>query len=153
MSNKSIQQTLQLVKQLCQQRDFNLTTKRSNVLRLMLVAEKALSAYDIVDRYAVQYHQKISAVSVYRMLDFLIKAGLVHKLSSNSQYIVCSHIGCTHTHKMPMLLICDDCHGVEEVEIGNSLPPTLKKNMASTGFQLHDKQLELHGICLACQNL
>lgn len=153
MSDKNRQQTLQVVKQWCQQSDLTLTTKRSNVLQLMLVAEKALSAYDIVDNYVAQYQQKISAVSVYRMLDFLIKAGLVHKLSSSSQYIVCSHITCTHTHKMPMLLICNDCHQVEEIEIGNGLPPTLKKSLASTGFQLQDKQLELHGICLACQNL
>lgn len=153
MTDKNIQQTLQLVKQASQQSGLKFTTKRSNVLQLMLVAKKALSAYDIVDSYSVQYQQKISAVSVYRMLDFLINAGLVHKLSSNSQYIVCSHITCSHAHEMPMLLICNSCHQVDEVEIGNELSPALKKRAISSGFQLQDKQLELHGVCQSCQNL
>ncbi len=153
MTDKNTQQTLKFVKQVSQQSGLNFTTKRSNVLQLMLAAKKTLSAYDIVDGYSVQYQQKISAVSVYRMLDFLINAGFVHKLSSNSQYIVCSHITCSHAHETPMLLICNSCHQVDEVAIGNELLPVLKKSAVSSGFQLQDQQLELHGICKPCQNL
>ena len=153
MTDKNTQQTLQFAKQVSQQNGLKFTIKRSNVLQLMLVSKKALSAYDIVDDYFVQYQQKISAVSVYRMLDFLINAGLVHKLSSNSQYIVCSHITCSHAHETPMLLICNSCHQVGEVAIGNELLPALKKSAASSGFQLQDKQLEFHGTCKVCQSL
>ena len=153
MTDKTTQKTLQVAKQMSQQNGLKFTTKRSNVLQLMLEAKKALSAYDIVDDYSVQYQQKISAVSVYRMLDFLINAGLVHKLSSNSQYIVCSHITCSHAHETPMLLICNNCHQVDEVAIGNDLLPALKKSAAPSGFQLQNKQLEFHGICKACQEL
>lgn len=152
MTDKNTQQTLQFVKQVSQQTGLKLTTKRSNVLQLILMAKKALSAYDIVDGYSIQYQQKISAVSVYRMLDFLINAGLVHRLSSNSQYIACSHITCSHAHETPMLLICNNCNQVDEVAIGNELLPALKKSAATSGFQLQDKQLELHGICKACQD-
>lgn len=151
MSDKKRQQTLQKVKQFCQQRGLKLTAKRSNVLQLMLTEKKGLSAYDIVDRYLVQYQQKISPVSVYRMLDFLIATGLIHKLSSDSQYIACSHITCSHRHKMPLLLICNSCHQVEEVAVAKELSPALENNIVSTGFQLQDKQLELHGICQNCQ--
>jgi len=117
----------------------------------MLTEKKGLSAYDIVDRYLVQYQQKISPVSVYRMLDFLIATGLIHKLSSDSQYIACSHITCSHRHKMPLLLICNSCHQVEEVAVAKELSPALENNIVSTGFQLQDKQLELHGISQNCQ--
>jgi Fur family zinc uptake transcriptional regulator len=152
MLDKNIAETLRLIKKSCQQNDLNFTIKRSNVMQLMLVEEKSLSAYDIVDAYHIQFRQKISPVSVYRMLDFLIEAQLIHKLSSNGQYIACSHITGSHSHEIFMLLICNSCHQVEEVEIDNGLPPTLAKSMAHTGFQLKDKQLELQGICLACQN-
>jgi len=68
MSNKNRQQALQLVKQLCQQRGLKLTTKRSNILQLMLTEKKGLSTYDIVDSYLAQYHQKISYPTLYRRL-------------------------------------------------------------------------------------
>ncbi|PHS24692.1 MAG: transcriptional repressor [Methylophaga sp.] len=153
MSNKNRQQALQLVKQLCQQRGLKLTTKRSNILQLMLTEKKGLSTYDIVDSYLAQYHQKISPVSVYRMLGFLIVEKLVHKISSNSQYIVCSHITCSHSHQMPLFLICNNCNQVEEVDAANELPAALEKNIVSTGFQLQNKALELHGICQICKNI
>jgi len=152
MLDKNIQKTLQLVKQRCQQQGLSFTTKRCNVLRLMLKAEKALPAYDIVAAYHLQYGQKISPVSIYRMLDFLVAAQLVHKLSSSSQYAACTHITCRHAHEMPMFLICNQCSQVEEIGVKKLLPPALEKNMASTGFQLQDRQLELHGICSNCQN-
>lgn len=153
MENLSTQQTLRLIKQKCQQRNLNFTIKRSKVLQVMLLAKKAVSAYDIVDAYHAKYQQKISAISVYRMLDFLMEAQLIHKLLSSSQFIVCSHITCNHVHKMPMLLICNQCHQVEEVEIGDGLPPVLKKSILPTGFLSQDQQLELHGTCLICQKL
>jgi len=123
MTYKTTQQTLQFAKQVSQQNGLKFTTKRSNVLQLMLIAKEALSAYDIIDSYAAQYQQRISAVSVYRMLEFLINAGLVHKLSSNRQYIACLHITCSHAYQTPMLLICNRCHKVDEAAIGNKLLP------------------------------
>ena len=151
--NKNTQQILQAAQKQCQQQGLRFTTKRSNVLQLMLNEKKPLSAYDIMADYKTQYNQNISAVSVYRMLDFLIHAQFVHKLVSSSQYIVCSHITCHHAHEIPQLLICDTCHQVEEIGIGKLLASELEVNIAATGFKLQRQQLELHGTCINCQNL
>ncbi len=151
MSDNNSQQILQVAQQQCQQQGLRFTTKRSNVLWLMLLEEKPLSAYHIMDIYKARYHQNISAVSVYRMLDFLIEAQFVHKLQSGSQYIVCSHISCQHAHEIPKLLICDSCHQVEEINTGKSLASELEMTIAKTGFKLHTQQLELHGLCTRCQ--
>lgn len=153
MSQKDAQEVLQVAQQQCQQQGLRFTTKRSNVLQLMLSESKPLSAYDIMADYKTLYNQTLSAVSVYRMLDFLIQAQFVHKLLSSSQYLVCSHITCLHAHEIPQLLICDTCHQVEEKGIGKLLVSELEVNIASTGFKLQHQQLELHGICISCQNL
>ena len=152
MLDKNIQQTLQIIKQQCQQQGLSFTTKRRNVMQLLLEADKSMSAYDIADTYQRNYRQKISAVSVYRMLDFLIKAQSVHKLLSSNKYMACSHITCQHVHEVPLLLICNTCSQVKEFGIGKSLPSKLKEIMVSTDFKLQDQQLELHGLCADCQN-
>lgn len=153
MLDKKIQKTLQIIKQQCQQQGLSFTTKRTNVMRVILEADEALSAYDIADAYRSKYKQKISPVSIYRMLDFLIEAQSVHKLLSSNKYIACSHTTCQHTHEMPLFLICDACSQVKEVGIGESLPSQLQQLMASTSFKAQDKQLELHGACSNCQKL
>jgi Fur family zinc uptake transcriptional regulator len=153
MSDKSTKQVLQFAQQHCQQQGLRLTVKRSNVLQVMLDEAKPLSAYDIMAAYQVHFNQSISVVSIYRMLEFLIQARLVHKLLSSNQYLVCSHITCSHAHKVPMFLICDNCNQVEEVGIKKSLVSELKANIVSTNFKLQDQQLELHGICSGCRNL
>ncbi len=148
--DKAIQQTLQSAKKQCQQQGLRFTAKRSNVLKLMLFEDKPLSAYDIMDVYKASYNENISAVSIYRMLEFLIDAQFVHKLLTSSQYIACSHIRCQHKHETPKLLICDRCHQVEEVSLGKSLASELELKIAATGFTLRHQQLELHGICTRC---
>lgn len=151
MSDKTTEEVLQFAQQHCQQQGLRLTVKRSNVLQVMLDEAKPLSAYDIMAAYQAHFNQSISVVSIYRMLEFLIQARLVHKLLSSKQYLVCSHIRCSHAHKVPMFLICDNCNQVEEVGIKKSLVSELKANIVSTDFKLQDQQLELHGICSDCR--
>lgn len=154
MLAKKIQQTLQVIKQQCQQQGLSFTTKRTNVMRVILEADKAMSAYGIADAYRAKYKQKISPVSIYRMLDFfLIEAQSVHKILSSNKYIACSHTTCQHAHEIPLFLICDACSQVKEIGIGESLPSQLKKLLVSENFKVQDKQLELHGACANCQKL
>jgi len=153
MINKHIQHTLRVIKQQCQQQGLRFTTKRSEVMRVILEADTALSAYDIADAYYASYKKKISPVSVYRMLDFLIEAQSVHKLLTSNKYLACSHTTCEHAHETPLFLICDRCSQVEEIGIGGSLSSQLKNLMLSTNFKLQDKQLELHGACSDCQKI
>ncbi len=153
MLDKNTQQILQLVQQRCQQKNLRLTSKRSNVLQLMLDENKPLSAYDIMASYQIYFQESISVVSIYRMLNFLIQAQLIHKLLSSNKYLVCSHITCSHVHEIPQFLICNTCHQVEEVGIGKSLVSELEANIVSTGFKLQRQQLELYGICSDCQHL
>ena len=148
----NVKQVLQQAEKNCHDQGARLTPKRRYVLELLLSAEYPLSAYEIASLYQQQTEKKIPAMSVYRMLDFLIEQGLVHKLSSTNKYIACSHIACDHDHQTPQFLICDQCHDVQEIGIDTRLITALKESIAAKQFQLKSPQLELHGLCEACRS-
>jgi len=135
----------------CQENGGRLTDKRRIILELLLVSKQPQSAYDIADLYQQKTQEKIPAMSVYRMLDFLIDNGLVHKLSSTNKYLACSHIACDHSHQTPQFLICDKCNTVREVGIDNQLIAALQTSIKEQHFALNSPQLELHGLCNNCQ--
>jgi len=128
----------------------SLTEKRLKVLTVLLIAKQSLSAYDIVDGYQQEFNQSIPAMSVYRILDFLIKIGAVHKLVSLNQFLVCEHAACEHKHQNVQFLICDECHSVQEVLLGDNVINSLNQSVKNAGFSLNAPQLELHGTCIKC---
>ena len=146
-----IEKIIKKLQETCAQVGAKLTSKRKNVLIVLLNSKTPLSAYDIADRYQAQFHESLPVMSVYRMLDFLIKEKLAHKLETSGQYISCTHIACDHQHEAPQFLICDHCGSVKEVGIKKPLVDEIERSIQGIGFTLAHKQLELHGICKKCQ--
>jgi Fur family zinc uptake transcriptional regulator len=136
----------------CIEQGVKLTPKRKAVLLILLENEQPQSAYEISDLYQKKLSEKIPAMSVYRMLEFLIEQGLVHKLASTNKFLACSHITCSHSHQTPQFLICDQCQSVSEVGIDTTLIQALEKSIHQKHFQLNSPQLELHGVCERCQS-
>lgn len=142
---------IQQAEKLCLEQGGRLTPKRRQILEILLAKPQPLSAYEIAELYQQLLHENIPAMSVYRMLDFLISQGLVHKLASENKFIACSHIACDHNHQTPQFLICDNCQSVREVGIDTHLITALEKSIIDNHFQLSSPQLELHGLCENCQ--
>lgn len=135
----------------CQSLGERLTPKRERLLTLLLSADEPKSAYDLIADYDAQFGDAPPAMSVYRMLNFLVDAGLVHKLATTNQYMACSHIACEHAHQVPQFLICDECHAVEEVGMPRTLLEQLKASAGEAGFDMGNQQLEVHGRCRRCR--
>ncbi len=128
-----------------------LTKKRKNILFVLLQAEQPLSAYEIMAAYQEQFHETILAMSVYRMLNFLMDVKLVHKLATTNKYLACSHIASDHPHQVPQFLICDSCQAVNEIGIRQQIASELRTSIEDTGFAIENQQLELHGLCEHCR--
>ncbi|MCX4190266.1 Fur family transcriptional regulator [Methylophaga sp. OBS3] len=146
-----IEKILQKAENNCLEQGGRLTPKRRQVLEILLLKQQPLSAYEIAEHYQQMLGESIPAMSVYRMLDFLMTQGLVHKLSSANKFIACSHIACSHSHQTPQFLICDNCQSVSEIGIENMLINALEKSIRDNDFELKSRQLELHGLCKGCQ--
>ena len=148
--NESTDYVVAQAERTCSESGLRLTPKRRNVLLTLLRAGAPQSAYELAARYLADFGESIPAMSVYRMLDFLVQVKLAHKLDTTNQYLACAHITCDHQHEVPQFLICDQCHGVAEIGVGKALVEQLKQSVERTGFQLKRRQLELHGVCASC---
>lgn len=142
--------TLEAAEQYCIAHGSKLTTKRKQVLTALIESSKALSAYELVDICNQKLQASLPAMTVYRILDFLENAGLVHKLNLANKYVACSHISCDHSHGTPQFLICKTCSAVNEVSISNRVIAELTATVEQANYQLLSPQIELNCLCQQC---
>ena len=138
------------VEQYCGKHGIRLTERRKQVLSELLQSEKALSAYELIDDCNKQAKKNISAMSIYRILDYLESQRLIHKLNLTNKYVACSHIACEHGHVTSQFLICGECNKVEEVNVPLSTISALKASVEDAGFNLVSPHLELKCLCGSC---
>ena len=136
----------------CATRGLRLTEQRRQILVLLAEAAKPLGAYDLLEsiQQTSSKHQpskRIAPVIVYRALDFLLEAKLIHRLESRNAFIICPH---RHTNEETIVfMICETCGRAEEAE--SSLVQDSLEQLAQTrSFQLKSKVIELSGICQLC---
>ena len=142
--------TLNSAEEQCRHRGTRLTHKRRAVLKGLVSAGRAMSAYELVDYCERELGESIPSMSVYRILDFLVNEKLAHKLKLANRYVACVHIACNHRHAVPQFLICTECYRVEEVDISRSTMNALKQNVECAGFELVSEQIEVDCICSHC---
>ncbi|MDG2472377.1 MAG: Fur family transcriptional regulator [Pseudomonadales bacterium] len=150
MTHSTINKTLENAEAMCRDTGVRLTPKRKRALAILLEAGSPISAYELVDLYNARFNESLTAMSAYRMLNFLVEEMLAHRLNSVNKYTACEHINCNHAHDLPQFLICDNCHSVSEANIRQEILDKLKSDILSSGFSIENQQLELHGVCVKC---
>ncbi len=150
MQQQQLEQIVSKAKDMCANSGARLTEKRQQILELLLVSNIPLSAYEIADNYNKATNSSITAMSVYRMLEFLESEQLAHKLQSTNKYVACSHISCEHDHEVPQFLICSDCQQVKEIAIPKTIINDLQSQVNEAGYKLTNSQLELQCVCDQC---
>ncbi|MFO1184252.1 MAG: Fur family transcriptional regulator [Bauldia sp.] len=122
----------------------SLTANQATVLEVLRQAGRPLSAYQILDKTAVKGVR--APPQVYRALDKLIDAGLVHRIASLNAFLFCEHPN--HQDDVAFA-ICDSCGRVTEVSMSEA-EPVLAQSAAGEGFKLRAAHAELRGVCGAC---
>ena len=123
----------------------SVTGSRKKILELFLDSKGALAHGDIEKKTG----EKFDRVTVYRTLQIFLEKGIIHNIptSDNSvRYALCQS-DCTegHHHDDHVHFICARCGTVtclDDVHI-----PALK---LPAGFQVHDCQMVVNGICRDC---
>ncbi len=128
----------------CRVRGLRLTKPRGQVLAILTRARKPLGAYDIIARMPAG----TKPPTVYRALEFLLAAGLVHRIESLAAYVSC-HCHADHAHDGAQFLICDGCGAVEELHV-HTLDPSVKRALKGEGFRPRSWKMEIHGACASC---
>ena len=151
MNKKTLSGIMTKAAEMCARSGGRLTEKRKRVLEVLVASKVPLSAYEVADMYNKHADDgAMPAMSVYRILDFLEFEQLVHKLSSTSKYVACSHIACDHGHEVPQFLICRKCQAVKEIAISKMVIDQIDDQVSQAGYALTNSQLELQCLCESC---
>jgi Fur family zinc uptake transcriptional regulator len=139
---------LTLAEEYCRERGEKLTPIRRKVLELLLNSGRATKAYSLLDEMR-QIHPGSAPPTVYRALDFLLSAGLVHRIESINAFTVCHDLTqCQHG----ILVVCQQCGNVTELH-QPKLRQALVAQIEDSGYRLASDEIELKGLCSACQAL
>jgi len=124
-----------------------LTPLRRRVLEEIASSHHAVGAYEILDRLARKGGSRLAPISVYRALDALLEAGIVHRLESRNAFFAClvPHAGDRHQ----IVLACERCGMVAEVP-GEPVFQGIAGAARTAGFVPSRSVVEVAGECGRC---
>ena len=128
-------------------REKTLTKNQLRVLERLEAETGPLSAYTLLDRLRDEGFR--APLQVYRALDGLMKAGLVHRLESLNAFVACAGPH-DHGHAMTAFAICDSCGQVAEIS-DHAVGEQLDDWVGSTGFVAQKAVIEFRGTCAKCR--
>lgn len=130
---------------LCAQRGLRLTAIRRRVLELIWENHRPTKAYDLLGAISAE-RGNAAPPTVYRALDFLLEAGLVHKIESLNAFIGCD---AGHDSGHPKFLICRSCERVAEIP-SPEVDSAIAREADRAGFTVDRETIEIGGLCDAC---
>ncbi len=131
----------------CLAQNIKLTSLRWSVIEMLAQQVQPVSAYDLQDKLnkAEESNKHYNIMSLYRVLDFLQKNELIHKIYSNNTYSLCCH----PEKKICQLFICNTC-GNKKERHDVSLEERLQVLTKEDGFTITDHAIEIKGLCRDC---
>jgi Fur family zinc uptake transcriptional regulator len=125
-----------------------LTPLREHVFQAIAAAShRAIGAYEVLDRLARQ-GERLAPISVYRAIDALVAAGIVHRFESRNAFFAC-HAG--HEQRQ-LVLACERCNSVAEVD-GASVFTAIDEVAERASFSASSAKgavVEVWGLCGNC---
>ena len=129
----------------CLKLGLRLTAIRREVLRLVWKSHAPIKAYELLEQMH-QKNPKTAPPTVYRALEFLQKAGLVHRIESLNAYVGCGNPSEPH---IGQFLICESCGAVAEIN-AQKITNALNEQASKLGFDTQQQLVEIKGICPQC---
>ncbi|MGA7329845.1 MAG: Fur family transcriptional regulator [Rhodomicrobium sp.] len=134
-------------KRRCQEMGVKWTALRDKVFRQVAASHHPMSAYDLVASLTKEGNP-IAPISIYRILEVLKEAGLVHRLESRNAFFACmtAHENARHT----ITFICRDCDRVAEIGAPDAYG-AIGEATEAAGFTLGTVLIEVGGLCGECR--
>jgi len=143
---RCVAEALQDAQARCRARGLRLTRIRHRVLEIIWRGHQPVKAYDILDELS-RNGQKTAPPTVYRSLDFLVQAGLVHRVETLNAFVGCPHGQGDHSAQ---LLICSQCGTIAEID-DPLIRTVLIEGGERHGFDVKPQTLEIRGLCPVCR--
>ncbi len=131
---------------LCRQQNARLTPTRRRVLSVIWQSHRPLGAYAITEAINQTEH-RVLPPTVYRVIDFLLELGLIHRIDSLNAYIGCAFPDAPHSDTF---LICRQCGSVAEC-CDDIIEQAISEATQRARFLPESRSLEILGLCPGCQ--
>jgi len=127
-----------------------LTTLRKDVLSIFIHYQKPLSAYDAL-ALLKKNRKTAEAMTIYRVIEYLMKHHILHRISSENKYVFCTQIddGHNHSHHHGLFFICQQCLTSKEIT-DKSFETFLNTLSTDHHFFLDQSFVEIKGLCGQC---
>ena len=131
----------------CLKKKKSLTLSRTLVIKTLSKYKKPISAYELRDEINSNGDVNINISQIYRVLEFWIDLGLIHKISSINKFLLCITPKEKHTH---MLNFCTVCEKVFET-CNEQMGLNFKKSTAKLDLTFNNTRcVEIPVICTQC---
>lgn len=126
------------------------TTLRRRVFEEIAGSHHAIGAYDVLERLR-ERGTRLAPISVYRAIDALLGAGVIHRLESRNAFFAC-HSAHAADRDDQLILACERCGRVAEVP-GRSVFEAIAGAVRAARFQPGHTVAEVTGLCADCRAL
>ena len=130
------------------EKNLRFTDLRRKVFEEIASTRASVGAYEVLDRLAKK-GTRLAPISVYRALDALLEAGVVHRLESKNAYFACNRLHQPRTGRRPMFLSCEKCGVVQEVD-GDDIFRAIDEAAQGAEFEPRVRFVEVSGTCKDC---
>jgi Fur family transcriptional regulator, zinc uptake regulator len=137
---------LEHAEQVCREQGVTFTPIRRDVYQLLCRHGQPVGAYELLDELK-KTRPRAAPVTVYRALDFLLEAGLAHKINKLNAFMACRGSDLSHSG---LMLICSRCSNVIELE-DRGVESSIQRSAADLKFKTGDELVEVVGTCSACR--
>ena len=139
-------QTLERAEAAFMAKGMRLTDLRRRVFEEIAGSHHAVGAYDVLARIGSK-GTRLAPISVYRAIEALMEAGVVHRLESRNAYFACH---ATHApERQQLVLACGQCGTVAEVS-GDAVFEAISRLSAASSFAPRTMVVEVAGLCGHC---
>ena len=131
----------------CLKNKKSLTPSRTLVIKTLSKHKKPISAYELRDEINNNRDVNINISQIYRVLEFWIALGLIHKISSINKFLLCMSPEEKHTHMLNYCTVCEKVFETCNEKMGlNFKKSTAKLNLAFN----NTRSVEIPVICPQC---
>jgi len=134
--------------QIFEEKNLRFTDLRRKVFEEIAATQASVGAYEVLDRLAKK-GTRLAPISVYRALDALIEAGVIHRLESKNAYFACRKPHNARGGRRPMFLSCEVCGCVFEAD-GEDIFSSIDAAAHGLKFEPRAKFVEVSGTCQDC---
>lgn len=143
--SRCIRDAVAAAERVCEDKNIRLTPLRRRVLEIVWRQHHPIGAYEILAEIAKD-RDKAAPPTVYRALEFLQAAGLVHRVDSLNAFLGCDRPHAAHAGQF---LVCPTCRKVTEID-DPALTAGLERRAAELGYRLEGSAVEIKARCADC---